>query len=137
MPEDVTICVENVFEEEPEALLHILEQVDDPRIRMCLDVGHVSAYSRIPVLEWLKIFAPWIRHFHIHNNDGTRDSHRPLMEGAIPMRELLEQAMELCPEATYTLELMEPQSSVDWLYENHFLLRDETMKEKRQQKERA
>lgn len=121
VPQDVTICVENVFEQEPEALLHILEQVNDPRFRMCMDIGHVSAYSEIPVTEWLEVFAPWIAHFHIHNNDGTVDSHQPLPEGKIPMKQVLTRAREICPGATYTMELMEPESSVEWLKAEGFL----------------
>lgn len=121
VPEDVMICMENVFEEEPEAFLHILENVDDSRLKMCMDIGHVSAYSQIPVMEWLEMFAPWIRHFHIHNNDGTRDAHQPLAEGGIPMEEFLHRAMTLCPDATFALELMETRTSVEWLKEKGFL----------------
>lgn len=121
VPEDVTICMENVFEEEPEAFLHILENVNDPRLKMCMDIGHVSAYSQIPVMEWLELFAPWIRHFHIHNNDGTVDAHQPLPNGAIPMESFLDRALELCPTATFALELMETRSSVEWLKEKGFL----------------
>lgn len=121
VPEDVTICMENVFEEEPDPFLHILENVNDPRLKMCLDIGHVSAYSKIPVMEWLEKFAPWIRHFHIHNNDTTWDSHQPLANGAIPMEDVLRRAVELCPEATFALELMETRESVEWLKEKGFL----------------
>lgn len=117
VPAGMVLCLENVFEEEPGMILDILRQVDDPRLRMCLDVGHVNAYSSIPVQEWLEQCAPWISHFHIHNNDASRDSHNPLMEGSIPMRELLKQTDSLCPEATITLELTEAQSSVHWLLE--------------------
>ena len=98
-----------------------MENVNDPRMKMCMDIGHVSAYSQIPVMEWLEMFAPWIRHFHIHNNDGLVDSHQPLASGVIPMEEVLHRAIELCPEATFALELMETRTSVEWLKEKGFL----------------
>ena len=41
-PGKYEICLENVMEEEPETLLSIVSQVDDPRLRLCLDVGHVN-----------------------------------------------------------------------------------------------
>lgn len=113
----VEIVLENVLEEEPEWLLDIVKGVDDPRLRMCLDIGHVNAYSRVSVMEWLERCAPYISHFHVHNNDGSRDAHDALDQGTIPIRELLKQAEILCPEATVTLELMKAEPSVRWLLE--------------------
>lgn len=111
------IVLENVLEEEPGMLWDIVKGVDDPRLRLCLDVGHVNAYSKIPVMEWLEACTPYISHFHIHNNDGSWDTHSALNNGSIPMRELLNRAETLCPDATFTLELMEAAPSVRWLLE--------------------
>ena len=109
------IVLENVLEEEPDWILDILKSVDDPRLRMCLDIGHVNAYSHISAMDWLERCAPYISHFHIHNNDGTRDRHSALFEGNIPMIEFLHRAEELCPDATFTFELMKAESSMRWL----------------------
>ncbi len=113
----VEIVVENVLEEQPEMLLEILKGVDDSRLRMCLDVGHVNVYSPVPVMTWLERCAPYIHHFHIHNNDGSWDTHSALNEGTIPMRQLLAAIGQLCPDATVTLELLEAEPSVKWLLE--------------------
>ncbi|MBP3673053.1 MAG: sugar phosphate isomerase/epimerase [Oscillospiraceae bacterium] len=113
----VQIVLENVLEEEPGMLLDIVKGVDNPRLRLCLDVGHVNAYSKVSVLKWLKAWAPYLSHFHIYNNDGSWDTHSALDCGSIPMRELLAQAESLCPNATFTLELMEAEPSVRWLLE--------------------
>lgn len=113
----VKLVLENVLEEEPDWLLDIVKGVDDPRLQMCLDIGHVNAYSKVPVLDWLERCAPYIDHFHVHNNDGSRDEHSPLDQGNIPIREFLTRAEELCPDATVTLELMEAEPSVRWLLE--------------------
>ena len=117
----VQAVLENVLEDDPQWLLDIVKGVDDPRLRLCLDVGHVNAYSALPVMDWLEMWAPYISHFHIHNNDGSRDQHYPLTEGTIPMLQLLTRAQERCPEATYTLELMQDRSSVAWLAENNWI----------------
>lgn len=113
----VEIVLENVLEEEPGMLLDIVKGVNNHKLRLCLDVGHVNAYSKIPVMEWLEACTPYISHFHIHNNDGSWDTHSALNNGSIPMRELLNRAETLCPDATFTLELMEAASSVCWLLE--------------------
>ena len=113
----VEIVLENVLETEPDMLLDIIKGVDDSKLRMCLDVGHVNAYSKTSVMDWLEACAPYISHFHIHNNDGSWDTHCALNNGSIPMRELLNRAETLCPDATITLELMEAEPSVRWLLE--------------------
>jgi len=71
-------------------------------------------------MSWLESWAPYISHFHIHNNDGfgtngTADKHAPLMDGVIPMKQLLQRIDELCPDATIALELMKTQSYEEWL----------------------
>ncbi len=114
---DMPIVLENVLEETPEMLLDIVKGVDDPRLRLCLDVGHAHAYSPVPVMDWLEAWSPWLSHFHIHNNDGRSDAHAALNCGSIPMRSLLVQAQALCPEATFTIEVAEAESSVQWILE--------------------
>ena len=117
----VEIVLENVLEDDPQWLLDIVKSVNDPRLRLCLDIGHVNAYSALPVMDWLEMWAPYISHFHIHNNDGSRDQHNALTDGTIPMVQLLSRAQALCPEATYTLELMKDKPSVEWLAENNWI----------------
>ena len=113
----VQIVLENVLEEDPKWLVDIVKGVDDPRLKLCLDIGHVNAYSPIPVMDWLETCAPYISHFHVHNNDGSRDQHNALHDGTIPIKEFLLRAEELCPDATFTLELMKAEPSVQWLIE--------------------
>lgn len=113
----VEIVLENVLEEEPGMLLDIVTAVDNPNLRLCLDIGHVNAYAKVPVMQWLESWKDYLSHFHIHNNDGSWDTHSPLNSGNIPMGEFLERATALCPDATFTLELLEAESSVRWLLE--------------------
>ncbi len=113
----VQIVLENVLEPKPQMLLDIVRGVEDPGLRLCLDIGHVNAYSQIPVWRWLEILAPYLSHFHIHNNDGSWDTHSPLAQGSIPVREFLESAQTRCPNASFTLELPDCRGSVRWLLE--------------------
>ena len=113
----VEIVLENVLETDPKWLLDIVKGVGHERLRLCLDIGHVNAYSGVSVFEWLESWSTYISHFHIHNNDGSRDQHNGLNEGTIPVLEFLDRAEALCPGATYTLELMEAEPSMRWLKE--------------------
>lgn len=113
----ITIVLENVLEEEPDMLLDIIKGVNHPQLQMCLDVGHVNAYSKLSPLEWLENCAPYLSHFHLHNNYGDMDFHNGLDMGSIPMKQLLARANKLCPQATFTLEVMQAEPSVLWLQE--------------------
>jgi sugar phosphate isomerase/epimerase len=117
VPAGLEICLENVLEEEASMLFDIVSAVNHPQLKLCLDIGHVNAYSAVSAEDWLKMWAPQLSHFHIHNNDRSWDSHRALNCGTIPMKEFLLLADKLCPTATYTLELTEAADSVRWLLE--------------------
>lgn len=116
-PDDLEICLENVLEEEPSMLFKIVSEVNNPQLKLCLDVGHTNAYSEISAENWLKLWQKYLAHFHIHNNDGSWDSHSALNCGSIPMKDFLQKSQELCPNATYTLELTESANSICWLLE--------------------
>ena len=121
IPQGMEVCLENVLEEEPGMLIDIVRAVEDPRLRLCLDVGHVNAYSKIPAVEWVERCAPWLSHFHIHNNDGSWDTHSALNQGTLPMEKLLDLAQQVCPEGSYTLELAQAEESVLWLIQKKLM----------------
>ena len=117
IPAGVTVCVENVLEPTPESLLAIAEGVDDPGLRLCLDIGHVNAYSSVPAEDWIWAWGKRLSHLHIHNNDGTADTHSPLSKGTLDIPGLLQTLREVSPDATCTLELPDAEESVRFLAE--------------------
>ena len=122
VPESMVLAVENVMEPGPEMLVQIAEQVNDPRLGLCLDVGHANAStSKTPPLAWIAPMAPWLRHVHLHNNAGGWDLHDPLGKGTIPMEQVLDTLLEQCPAATYTIENQDCAPSLDWLAQRGYL----------------
>ena len=122
IPQDVTICLENVMEPGPAIQAQIARGVDDPRFRVCLDVGHANTrVSSTPVPTWIRELAPYLEHVHIHNNDADWDLHAPLGEGTLDMDALLQQIERLCPSATYTIENISAGDSIRWLREKRYL----------------
>lgn len=113
--DNAVLCIENVLESDPQWMADIAAGVNDPRFRLCLDVGHAHVCSEISVERWLETLAPWLGHFHIHNNDRSFDTHSPLDQGTIPMGELLACAEALCPDASFTLEVTDGRHDVEWL----------------------
>ena len=122
VPENMTIALENVMDPGPEMLAQIMARVDDPRLGVCLDVGHANTtVSKTAVMDWIGPLAPWLRHVHRHNNSGGWDLHDPLGEGNIPMKQVLDTLLAHCPAATFTIENMNCAPSLDWLAARGYL----------------
>ena len=116
----LTLCVENVMETSPDALRQVAEQVNDPRLRICFDVGHAFCQSG-ELAPWLDALAPYISHVHLHNNHGTFDEHLGLPDGTLDMATVIRQLEALAPQATYTLEVRSARASVEWLLKEGLL----------------
>ena len=122
VPEDVTICLENVMELSPGLLPEIAEGVGDRRLQLCLDIGHAfSRHPAIPLERWIDAFAPYLAHVHIHDNNGDQDAHLPLGKGGIDMISILDRIASRAPEATFTIENMHAADSVGWLCKNQYI----------------
>lgn len=116
----LTLCVENVMETSPDALRQVAEQVNDPRLRICFDVGHAFCQSG-ELAPWLDALAPYISHVHLHNNHGSFDEHLGLPDGTLDIAAVIRQLEALAPQATYTLEVRSARASVEWLLEEGLL----------------
>lgn len=123
-PADFQLYLENVLEPEPEYLRDIVAGIDDPRCRLCLDVGHahVGCVSSVSPERWLTVCAPLLGHLHLHNNDCSWDWHRPLGDGGIQYEALLPMLAELAPDASVTLEHpQDSEQSLLWLAERGWI----------------
>ena len=116
VPPDFVLALENVMEPSPDTLVSIAAGVDDPRLGLCLDVGHANTcVSRTPPPDWIAPMAPYLRHVHLHNNRGQEDLHAPLDEGTVPMGEIIGAVLEQAPRATFTIENQDALPSLRWL----------------------
>ena len=107
----------------------LMEEIHDEKTSVCLDVGHVNAYSKADVMEWMKILKKYIKHMHIHNNFGDRDSHLGINKGELDIIEILNIVKD--KDITVTLEIThvdELRESLDILYKNGFIKLREAVK---------
>ncbi len=117
-PADFQLYIENVFEEEPLMMRHLVEELDDSRIRLCLDIGHANAMTsqEYGIPDWVRILGPYIGHFHLHNNDGKSDQHGALDQGTMDMEQVFAAIETYCREdVTMTIESRTCESSAKWL----------------------
>jgi sugar phosphate isomerase/epimerase len=81
--EELPILLENVWEDDPAMHRAVLERVASPMLGFCLDAGHAQAFSKTPVKSWLQELSPHLWELHLHDNDGSSDSHLPIGQGGI------------------------------------------------------
>jgi len=81
------LFLENIFEQHPEPLALLLHALDGRDAGICFDVGHWHSYSRGGLRAnldlWVASLAPFIRHLHLHDNDGAGDQHKGMGKGEI------------------------------------------------------
>jgi len=63
----------------------LFASIEDPHLGVLLDTGHLNVTARtfgFDRLQFVDRLQPFVRAFHIHDNDGSADTHRPVVEGS-------------------------------------------------------
>ena len=82
----ISLGMQNVFDEDPEALSMLIEKVNSPDFGLCFDTGHFNIFSTVPMEHWFESLGKRIVEVHLHDNDGTDDFHWALGKGDIDFR---------------------------------------------------
>jgi len=108
----VTICLENMFPRnmfgvEPiefEGLFRLF-----PTIQLTLDTGHanIAENKNNRLMKLVEQFADRIGHLHFSDNNGYRDDHLAIGEGAINFKPLIKSLKEIGYDDTITLEVFD------------------------------
>jgi sugar phosphate isomerase/epimerase len=84
------LLLENVWEKDPGLHEELLRRIDSPWFGFCLDVGHQHCFSDTSMGVWLETMSPFLKEAHLHDNDGSGDSHLPPGHGSIDFNSLFE-----------------------------------------------
>lgn len=98
------LTLENIFEETPETLSRLLDELDSPWLGHCFDVGHWNLFSETTLQDWFSRLGRHTRHIHLHDNWGKADEHLPIGQGNINFTTLFDQLAGMTPRASMTLE---------------------------------
>ncbi len=116
-PERISLHLENT-DETPEVIKRVVDQINSPRLGICLDIGHAYAFSETSVSEWVETLGSRISYVHIHDNNGKKDEHLAIGDGGIPIKRVLE-ALEIhSKEAFWALEQAREEDlirSLEWI----------------------
>jgi len=117
IPDGMTVCIENVDDEDPEVFMEVIRGIGSPKIRACFDIGHANISSRVPLETWARVLGDSIAHVHIHDNDGKKDLHLPLGHGVIPLSDVVRSVLEYTGNVVFAMECS-AGLSMDWIREN-------------------
>ena len=120
----MSVTIENVLDEDYELMYDLIKRVKHNNFYVCLDVGHINAYSKYKVNEWIDALSFKLNHIHLHNNYGDKDSHLSISKGNMNIIKILHRLKEVKKDLTVTLEIVDSQElkeSLDILVKEEFI----------------
>jgi sugar phosphate isomerase/epimerase len=102
----LTLAIENVFEESPDSLKSLLEEIDSTHFRFCFDTGHYHAFTlnKTPLSGWFEALGRHMVEVHLHDNHGEMDEHLPIGEGNFNFDQFFELLSQFQVNPIYTIE---------------------------------
>jgi len=101
----IVVVLENDIQKSPDLLTRLSDEIDSPFLGLCLDVGHQHVFSELDATEWVRKMGRRLLHVHLHDNDGTRDSHWSIGRGTIDFEPFFAALTQYAPDATISLEV--------------------------------
>ena len=80
------LMLENVYETDSRDMGDILQLLKSQNVGFCLDAGHLIAFGRGDLKQWLEDLGPYIGQLHLHDNHGGDDEHIALGKGKIDFK---------------------------------------------------
>ena len=100
----LTLAIENVFEESPDSLRSLLEEIDSPCFRFCFDTGHHHVFSKTPLSIWIEVLGRYLCETHLHDNHKEMDEHLPMGEGDFDFDQFFSLLSRSQLDPIYTIE---------------------------------
>ncbi len=117
---NVTILLENMWEFDPTIIADLLAELDHPRMKTCLDVGHAHLFTsqQYNFEYWLRTMEPWLVELHMNNNNGILDEHHGFdwKSGVLDYHKLIPLIRSVKPDADLILEMDKVEDMRDSLH---------------------
>ncbi|WMT81344.1 sugar phosphate isomerase/epimerase family protein [Terrisporobacter mayombei] len=118
------IVIENVLDEDYELLDDLMKKTNKDNFSICIDIGHINAYSEISVEEWINNLSYKLNHIHLHNNYKDKDSHYGIDKGSMDVIRILKKLNDINNDITISLEITDLEQlkeSLDILVKEGFI----------------
>ncbi|MBU0987023.1 MAG: sugar phosphate isomerase/epimerase [Proteobacteria bacterium] len=80
------LMLENVYEDGPEDIRILFENLENQHVGFCLDTGHQAAFSKCSLKTWIDSLGSYLGQIHLHDNCGQQDDHLALGLGTIDFK---------------------------------------------------
>lgn len=122
VPSGFHIHIENIVDPAPSILKDLVTLIDDPRVDICLDIGHAHCNTALSPVRWVEELAHRIGYVHMHDNHGSRDEHLGFGQGDLPLEETCAMLESAVPQAIWAIETDTDQvePSLAWLIAHGF-----------------
>lgn len=117
---NITLYFENLFETDGNLINKAIKKINEPQIKVCLDVGHVNCFSNYSIIKWFELLNNSIGYIHLHNNYGIQDSHLCLNQGTLDFVDIINFIETYCPNALCAIEtnVQSLKESLDFFIKN-------------------
>lgn len=100
---NLKLALENIFDQTPVVLKKLLDNLPE-NVGVCIDVGHLNLFSKVPLSEWIDTFKNRIYEFHLHDNRGIQDEHSSLGSGTIDWKKFFKEVEKVKSNYIFNLE---------------------------------
>ena len=102
----LVFAIENVYEENPDSLKALLDEIHSPHFRFCFDTGHYHAFSKrkVPLSNWIENLRNYLWEVHLHDNHAESDEHLPMGEGGFDFDQFFGLLSQLRLKPIFTIE---------------------------------
>jgi sugar phosphate isomerase/epimerase len=98
------LVIENVFEETPDPLAMLLQEVNSPHFRFCFDTGHSHVFGKTPLPVWIESLCNYLVEVHLHDNHKEMDEHLPIGDGSFDFDAFFRLLSKYRLDPIYTIE---------------------------------
>jgi sugar phosphate isomerase/epimerase len=122
----ITAVIENVYDPTPEVINRIVEGVNSPYLKACLDTGHANIISQLSISEWINTSKNNLGHIHVHNNHKAYDEHNGFLNGVIDFEQVFNFIKSLKIKPNLVVEVFDKKQAVQSVqYLNEFIKKGE------------
>jgi sugar phosphate isomerase/epimerase len=102
----LVFAIENVYEETPDSLKSLLDEIHSPHFRFCFDTGHYHAFSKrkVPLSNWIETLGSYLWEVHLHDNHTENDEHLPMGEGSFDFDQFFTLLSQFQLKPIFTIE---------------------------------
>ena len=84
------LMLENVYEDNPEDIKTLFNNLKNQNAGFCFDIGHQAVFSSVPLVNWLEFLGSYLGQLHMHDNCGKEDEHLAMGQGSINFQPLFD-----------------------------------------------